>query len=512
MNLNASAFRRLSPRRAPSGGLTLGARLKSGKGPVFRRALTLLGMGAAVLAQETPPGALPGAPANAGSPSNPTVAAPAPIGMPPESLTFDPTAYGLPSAGGTNEMETAPAPLPWLPANTPRVPEWAAPGQPGSPFLRPGFGTSSLGAAALPTTPARARGTDRAQLIPLGPFDLAPSLEYQVLYGTGQLSGPDQGEATWQQTLTPGMTVYAGDHWSVAYRPSLRFYSANGYDDTVDHLVTLGGWAEWQEWRFRLDHASAITSDPLIETGQQTDQTTHSTAVGATWDRGERGIYDFTLSQNLRLTDASSDLYSWDLQNWYDYPLRPNLKVGVGVAVGYDYSDPGTDMANERLNIRVAGPLGAKITYNASAGVEIRHFVQGNATTAVAPVASVGLIYQALEKTAFSVGFAYDVGTSYFTDEYTKTASVQGGITQILSERWTAAISGGYRQTSYESTQSGLPTAREDGSAFANVSLSAKILRTVSATLFYSFRGNNSDAEVFSFNSHQVGLSVTWAL
>jgi hypothetical protein len=432
----------------------------------------------------------------------------------------------------TNELEELASPvttylesqipfLPWLPADAPVMPEWISQAHPASPFLSPGLGTPSIGGSALRNRPLPGRGEGAAP-VPLGPLDLRGQISYQALYGSGLLSGPGREEETWVHSITPEIIIHAGDHWTVGYTPSIRIYTAEDYDNTVNHTVSLGGHADYQNWRFRLHHATALTDDPLVETARQTEQTIHSTSLGARWDRGPRGTYDFSVSQSLRFRDeeqtgtgtfgSASDAFSWYSQNWYDYPFRPALRAGVGVGFGYDSIDPGTDMLNERLNVRLQGLLGDKLSYRLSAGAEFRQFQGSDADTQVSPVVSVNLFYQLLQKTSLSAGFSHDVGTSYFADQFTENTSVQGAIHQRLTERWSASASGGYRFTSYQSASAGTEVQREDGSAFASVSISGLVLPRTTLGVFYSFSSNDSDVGGFTYDSHQVGLNLTWTL
>lgn len=443
----------------------------------------------------------------------------------PQTNSQDPLGLSsLPTSGttpvdpyGTSEPVTdyldqrIPVP-PWLSPATPLAPDWSAPSGPVSTFLRPGLGTPSVGGSLLPMAPPTARPRGGSPPIRVGPLDLRPSLGYRVLYGSGLLSNPGQDEATWQHSITPSLAIYAGDHWTVTYTPSVRIYSAEGYENTVDHAISLGGWASWRNWKYRLSHGSSISSDPLLETGTQTDQTTHSTSLGATLDRGERGSFDFSIAQNLRFTDRYSDTYSWSSENWYDYPFRPRLRAGLGIGFGYDMMSVGSDMLNERLNARISGPLSDKFSYTIAGGAEFRQFAEGDASTRVSPIVSADLRYQILRKTSLSLGFNRDVNVSYFDNQFTENNSFQLGANQVLSERWSLSAGGGYRFTTYLSTTGANETQREDNSTFANVSLNGRIIGRVSASVFYSYSANDSDAGDYSYDSHQVGLQLNWSL
>ncbi|MBL9136436.1 MAG: hypothetical protein JNK85_11235 [Verrucomicrobiales bacterium] len=411
----------------------------------------------------------------------------------------------------TSYLESTIPALPWLPADAPVLPEWGRYPSGGSPFLSPGLGTTSIGASSLPSALPPARDAGEFRPLPVGPFDLRGGLGYELLYGDGILSGPGREEATWQNSITPSVTLYAGDHWTIGYSPSIRFYSADGYENTVNHSATLGWNTTFRNWRFQLFHATAITSDPLVETGQQTDQTSHSTSLNGTLDRGTRGSWTTSIAQTIRLTDIANDRYSWNWNNAYDIPWSQKLKYGVGLVVGYDMLNPGSDMVNQQFTARMNGILSPKLSYSLSAGADVREFVNSDADIALSPIVSCNIGYQILQKTALSIGFSRDSGTSYLSDQYTENMSVQGAVTQILTERWSLSASGGYRFSSYSSILANGATTREDGTAFATISLGARLLDRLSSSIYYSYRSNSSDADGLSFDSNQFGLSLNYA-
>lgn len=471
---------------------------------------SLLGSLAAALAQSEGSTLRPIEPfATPATPDASTNAVPA---VSPSSVT--------PTAPETTFLPSRLPSAPWLPADAPAIPDWAVEESISSPFLSPGLGTTSLGPSGLPGARSPGRPSGAVPPFRLGPIDLQPSLSYQLLYGTGLLAGPGREEESWIHTITPRLRFFAGDHWTVGYAPSIRIFDTEGYDNTVNHSVTLGGWAEYQNWRFRLNHATAITSDPLVETAQQTDQTTHSTALGATWDRAGRGAFDFSISQTMRFREESAlpgsnqagDAYSWLQQTWYDIPWREGIKVGAGAGFGYDLIDGGSDMPNERLSLRLTGDVGDRWSYALSGGVQFRQFNGSDASTSTSPLVSADISYQILENTAISLGFNHEVGISYFADQYTENTSFQGALTQVLTDRWRVSATGGYRVSGFESSVADTDRQREDTTLFAGASVTGQVFNGVSVSLFYTFRSNDSDQGGFSFDSHQVGLSLNWTL
>ena len=420
------------------------------------------------------------------------------------------------------ETRVLPVAAPWQSPGTPTLPDWLENGDnPTTSLISPGLGTTIFGDSPLRpvTTVARrsGRGPSDPTLVPLGPLDVGFDLNYSMNYGTGldargNGSDTDGSSTSFRHAVTPGINLHAGDRWSVRYAPTANFYSAEGYQDTFDQTVRLAGSASAPAWDFNLDHTTAISSTPLVETGRQTDQTIHSSGVNAAWDLNGHDSLSFSLTQVLRFADDSPDSVSWSNQNWYDRPLSDHITAGLGVGFGYNKMDPGTDMTSERLNARFQGRIGSKFTYSVSGGCELRQFLDTDASSKLSPLVAASVTYQVLKKTSFFASFDHTISTSYFTDQITENSSFQGGITQVISPKWTASASGGYRSSDYQSATDTSTSVRKDNTPFSNFTLSWRVLRRLTAAVSYSFRANSSDRVEFDFDSHQFGLRLNYSI
>lgn len=439
------------------------------------------------------------------------------------SRTLSQTQPPLPTEATPSDLtvlETLQIPMapPWLPASTPAQPEWLdTPFAPASPLLRPGLGSASFGDSPLQAVAVirrgGARGGNGPSPIPLGPVDVGLDVSYGLTYGNGLIGAGNQGdESSIRQTLTPGISLFAGDLWSLRYAPTASFFSADTLKDTLDHAVRLQGTAFAPSWNFGLSHATSIASTPLIETGRQTDQTTHSSGLSAGWDVNGKDTLSFSLSQNLRSADRTPDALSWSNQNWYDRPLTEHISAGLGLGFGYDLLDPGTDMVSERFNGRVQGALGPKVAYSISGGGELRQFLGSDASTKLSPLVSATITYRVLDKTSVFVGLDHSIDTSFFTDQFTQNSSVNGGITQVLTDRWTANASAGFRTSDYQSALTNDLSTRQDTTLDVTFALTWNIFRRLTASVSYSYRSNSSDLAGFDFDSHQFSFRMNYSI
>ncbi|MCL4190561.1 MAG: outer membrane beta-barrel protein [Thermoguttaceae bacterium] len=339
-----------------------------------------------------------------------------------------------------------------------------------------------------------------------------PHVVYELVYGSGILSGPGQEENTFLHTLSPGMTFSIGPRWRLDYTPSLKFYSSEGYEDTLDHAVSLNGSAVSAGWLLTLGHGYRSSSDALVETASQTSQDTHTTGLGASRSLTDTTTLELGLAQSLRLAEDFTDTYSWSTTDWLDKQLRPNFAVAAGLKAAYELLDPGTDMTSEQLLGRVRGRMVNRLNYSVEGGVEFRQFVDSDAPMKVSPTVNGALSYQVFEPTTVAVSLSHDLGTSYYADEFTETTRVGGSLSQRLLGKIHLSVSGGYSFMKYSSTLASDTVVREDETPNFQSGLSTRFLRRGSVSVFYRWSQNASGLAGYSYNSNQIGFQLGYAL
>lgn len=438
------------------------------------------------------------------------------VGLPAaaqQAVTTEPPAEALPQ---DSVLTLVPLPSPYVsqpytsagPQRLPPLPPTpnlgtealAAPGQIES--LRMGVQAPAPATAAAP----------RRELLQWGNVSFHPHVSYNLLYGTGILSGPGREENTLQQTVSPGLTFQLGPQWTLDYTASLKFYSNEAYEDNVDHHVNLSGWATWNRWQFTAGYAYGSTSSPLIETAAQTEQDTHNARVGADYAFSDRTTLELSAAQVLRFTTAYTDSCTWSTTDWINYQWQPRLAVAVGAGFAYDQLDPGTDMTSQRVLGRVRGEAARKLSYTLEGGVEIRQFLDTDASSKLSPTVQGAIDYQLAEQTTVSLFGSHDIGTSYYSDQFTETSSVGASVRQRLLRHLSLGVSGGYNFTSYSSTYSTDTVEREDDRAYVGVSLSTVLRKRISVSAFYRYTDNSSDNAGYSSGGNQVGLMISYAL
>ena len=386
-------------------------------------------------------------------------------------------------------------------------------------------------AAALPL--AGVQPTDLPPIFRWGSILAHPSMGYDLTYGSGLLVGPARAESTVIQTLSPGLSLEIGQNLRVDYDPRLVIYTATGYHDTVNQAVNLQGATQRGDWSLSLNNRYGSSDNPLIETAQQTQQTSNSTRVAASRPLSPELSLNLDLTQLLRWSGNFNRTFSWSTSDSLNYRLRDNLTVGLIGGLEYDQVYRSIDMTSERLQGSIQGSVGDKLTYSLTAGMEFREFLGASAPMKASPIFSGTANYQLTEKTSIGGSLSRSVSPSLFNNEFTQTSDVQGMLHQRLFEKMILNVTGGYRQTKHSRTLDnhvgllpddplvalgwippigviGYTFLQTDGYTFARVELSTRFLERGTMTLFWSWNDNVSTLRALTFVSRQTGIRLSY--
>jgi len=280
---------------------------------------------------------------------------------------------------------------------------------------------------------------------------LHPRLMYRLSYGDGIQSTPGQQQKTVIHELLPGAFLKIGKNWLLDYSPSIRFYMSGPFKDTFDQNVVFSGGTVYQDWAFNLSQGYSYTSQPLVQTGVQTDEEAFSTDVGATWSINEVLSLQLGINQHFRFLNGDqangqlTDSRSWSNTDWLNYQWAPGLSTAVGLSLGYDDVSTGSDMTNEQLLARVAWLVQRRLSLSLMGGGELRQYLDSNVGNSLNPIVRGGIDYQLFEQTRLSLSCSHSTSPSYFSNETTETTEVSAGLQQRLLGSLTLSLSGGLR-------------------------------------------------------------------
>lgn len=350
-----------------------------------------------------------------------------------------------------------------------------------------------------------------------GPLAVQPHLFYSLSYGDGLQAGAGQTSTSLINELDPGVLLRWGDHWSLDYTALTRFYSSSDFRNTFDNAVTLTGGTTYEDWTFGLAQTYASSSDPIIETGGQTDQQTFATLLSADFQMSSKSSLELGLNQSLRYADETTlgqplnDYNSWSTMNWLNYQFWPRFGAALGAGFAYDNVEVGSDMTSEQIQGRVAWRVVDKLSLVLSGGAEVRQFLDSGSSDLISPLFSGSVQYSPFETTTLSIGAYTAVRPSYFQDQVTESTAISAGLRQRLLGKLFLDLNGGYANSSYQaSTTDPASTVSDYDSTFFSARLSAPFLKRGTVSAFYSVNWNSSGSTFYDYTTTMVGGALSY--
>lgn len=343
-----------------------------------------------------------------------------------------------------------------------------------------------------------------------GPITAHPHATYRFLYGNGLQSAPGHSQNSVIQSLTPGVLLNIGSHWTLSYDPTLTFYSNRQFHDTVDHNAIVNWGTFYEDWSFGFAQAVGISDDPSIETAQQTSSQIYTTLINASHPLNSVMSLDLNASQTIVSAANFNSSKSWSTLEWLNYQFFPSLDGGIGAGFGYDKVSLGPDMSHETLQARLTWRVAHKTSVVIHGGAEDRQYLGGGIPDTINPTFGVAVQYQPVATTLMTLSADRGITPSLFSSQITETTTLSIGLNQRLLEHFNLAVSGSYGSSGYLASSSAVVVTRTDSYYSFSARLGCAFLRRASAGLNYQYSMNNSSAAGFAFASTQLGFDLSY--
>jgi hypothetical protein len=335
-----------------------------------------------------------------------------------------------------------------------------------------------------------------------------PYIEYRFLYGDGIQSTPGKQSKTSIHTITPGVLLNLGTHWTLDYSPTQTYYSDSNFKDTLDHSVRILGGTSYNDWSFRLSQTFTATSDPQIETGRQTTEDSYDTTASVGYHFSNQLQLETTFGYQARFTTLFSDSRETTVGEKLHYQFLPRVDAAIGLDYGYDDVETGIDMSFTRPSIQLDWRATDKTNFILSAAVEDRKFRTAGASNLKSPILGAAFVFRPFTTTTINLAANRGVSVSYFTNQITRNTDWSLGIQQRLLQHY--YLSAGYsgQKSSYLSTDPTVIAGRADRSNIFNIKLSTVFFQRTTVAVLYQNTHNSSNSSGFAFTSSQVGAEI----
>jgi hypothetical protein len=364
---------------------------------------------------------------------------------------------------------------------------------------------------------------DSSGLFQYGPVTLHPQVSNTLLYGNGLQSSVGNVQDSLIDELLLGLTADLGRHWTVSYTPTLNFYSNRQFHNNVDQSASLIGATRYEDWSFSLSQTVGITSDPLTETGAQTDQQSYSTALSVAYAFADKWSANASVDQGISLVSDLQDSYNWSTLEGVSYEFSPRLNAGISVGGGYtkvsgdaSEGDPNPDSFNEEIQFNAGWRATDKISLQGSVGVNDQQFLKVGYKDSLSPIFSAAIQYQPFRFTQISLSAGRSVGSSdlFIEAQTTESTTIGLSLNQRILKKYNLSLGVGYSQIQYTSTLSipglnlSLGNARTDNDYSFNASFGRSFLTHGTWAITYQYSDNESSIAEFSQRNNQIGFQV----
>jgi hypothetical protein len=324
-----------------------------------------------------------------------------------------------------------------------------------------------------------------------------------------QPRGPNRvGDFVW--TVAPTI-AWNSAHFSgmensvqVAYSPGFIFYQDHPGNNTVEQAGTFvyGYHGPRSDLVISQQYASVQNTAPDL--GDLVKLQEYITTINL----------DYTLASKLGLTlraqqdiidyDDGFDSTQWTGSAYLNYMAMPKTTFGVGALFGAADLE-GPNQTFEQLNGRVLYTPTAKLSFNATAGVEFRQ-TQGTGRQQVNPTFSLGLDYDPFDGTDLNLSAyrAYAYSAKYFGDDYL-TTGVSGSLTQRFFQKFYATLTASYENADYEDNLGGQSSDLGYNYFSVRPELSFRPTDWCQLGIYYQYRRNVSST-VDAFTDNQAGF------
>lgn len=343
----------------------------------------------------------------------------------------------------------------------------------------------------------------------LGRLIFRPLVSYRYLLTDGLLSQPGRDSETEVHTATFGVAAELGPRWRFSYNAAQTYYSDDAFDDTLNHFANLDASVLYGEWSLHFHQSFAVSSEPLVETGRQTDQLSFGSTLQSSFRLTPHVVLSTDVSHQASetMTEFIPDTRQWSATERLMYQFSSRIEIGASLAVGYVIVKPGADSTFLRPQLETTWEATDKLSLELQAGYEQRS-IRDEAEDTNSPTLSTMIHYRPFEQTTLFLEIARGIDTSFVRDTLSKYDRWSFGWQQRLLGRLQLRVGYSDRDSEYISTLPGLEIVRNDRSRSVDAAVTMAFLERATVTLSYRDAWGNSTSPGLDVDSRQFGVEI----
>lgn len=328
-------------------------------------------------------------------------------------------------------------------------------------------------------------------------------------------------------SLALGNAEEGFNYLNFTYRPSFFLFFDTRQDDTVQQIIHLDGERRFNRLSLSLAQDVQLLdgndlnsiSDPTghsanIDVAARVRHQIYTTVLGIAYDLSGKiflsGGGNFCADEYD--TQISSQDYSGNV--FVNYRYSDKVIIGLGGTGGYntteDLGSGGNDQIYEQANLRLSYIVTAKISLNASAGVEFRQFSGSSGGDQTSPVYELSASYQPFDGTSLTLtGSRHTANSAVLVGQDYAETTINFSVNQRLLQRVFLGLAVGYQNNDYFSTVNGIAATRNDDYYYVQPSVDVSVTRFWTVGAYYLYRQNDSSLQGFQFHNEQIGVRTS---
>ncbi|HEU6449242.1 MAG TPA: outer membrane beta-barrel protein [Verrucomicrobiae bacterium] len=344
-----------------------------------------------------------------------------------------------------------------------------------------------------------------------GPWVFRPQLDAQLIYATALLARSNDVEKTAIAQISPGIIVDFNPHWEFTYQPTLRFYSNKQFHNEFDNLFTISGATEYQNWVFGFYQSFSETSEPNLDTGEQTQEEDFLTRWSAAYSFNSKVSMDMLASEDVHITSGFNDSRETTWIGYLNYKASDKTVLGIGGGPGYVSVDIGPDQIYEQLLARIGWHPAPKLFFEANGGMQERETIgdYGIGPT-FNPVFGASVTYNVSRSTTISANASRTIVPSYFAGLDNEVTSVGASFSQRFFKKYFVTLSGSYSNNRFAQTVSGADNLRTDDYYTFNTSIGRSFGKRGTISINYQYSDQKSTEPGYSYKGSQFGIELSY--
>lgn len=381
-----------------------------------------------------------------------------------------------------------------------------------------GQGTPAVIANTTSPVVTSTKGWSPESVMRCGIFDIMPSMRAGVTYDDNIFitAANKKSDVVW--SISPHVLLGAGDYrqreeslLTIEYSPTVFLFTRYSGQNTVDHDAKVDGQWHAGNWTLGLEQRFTDSSGTIVDAGRRVDRQTYNTEASATYEISPKTSVEMEASQSINDYAAPYNSFNeWVVGTWLDYWLTPKVRVGPGFKAGWVDVVNSANQTYQQALVRVSYLWSDKLELHGSVGGEIRQFQKGGSNGD--PVFSLGGNYKPFVNTTLGLeGYRRNQSSFTLVNQNYHLTGVSGNISQVIRDRYTISLEGGYEVLDYTATQAGVVANRRDDYYFVRVGADWDVTTRFSLGAFYLYRQNNSNIATSKFSNNQVGLTAIYA-